>query len=686
MGASLMFRRAFDDYIAVYRLLMGMSIAALNLFASHGRVLVTAQQIRDLAVDDAKRAYPVKLNVIATYVDPGMGELFVQDKTNGVFVFIRQSRSDKPVNAGDRLLISGVTTPGDFAPAVTDATIHVLGPGPLPRPRRLPFEEYGEGRHECQRAEIEGVVRSGEIKQGRLLMHVAAPGGSFVAILIDYPPEWVRTLIDSEVVLTGVVAAIFNDRRQAVGLRMFIPGRQIRIVDAAPKDPFTLPLSSIGSVGAIHPGETMVRWIRVRGAVTAVQPRGGVYLSDGSQNIEVLAASGCGETPGARVDVVGFPSSVEGRPGIEDAICRSAGRSAEISPAPVSAADVIPSLMRDDPSGYGFSSGRRYDMATVRMEGTLLQSSHGSDATTLVLNSGKQQFLAVLPGAGGQDIQLREGSRLQITGVCLVTYDQFRRAQSFRVLLRTPADVAVIARAPWWNSQHAAWVIAIVLASLLVTVTWVSVLRKQVLRQTQQLRIANEALLELSQRDGLTGAANRRKFDEALESEFTRAGRSSSWLALLLVDIDHFKALNDDYGHQRGDECLIQVVGALQSVLVRNTDVVARYGGEEFAVILPDTNFEGASAAAGRVQGAIRTLAIPHSRSPFDSLLSVSVGVAVAKPHAGSSIASLIAAADKALYRSKMAGRNRISFLEVTDSTEAAFSREIRCATDPVHS
>ncbi len=180
-------------------------------------------------------------------------------------------------------------------------------------------------------------------------------------------------------------------------------------------------------------------------------------------------------------------------------------------------------------------------------------------------------------------------------------------------------------------------------------------------RALRELEAANDELQRLATVDALTGVANRRHFDAALELEWSRARRGATEVSLLMVDVDHFKRFNDAYGHQQGDECLAAVAGALQGVVSRAIDVVARYGGEEFAVILPATNAAGALSLADRVRRAVEGLAIAHERSDVAAVVTISVGVATVRPNGSGTPADLVAAADAALYRAKREGRNRIA-------------------------
>ena len=624
-------------------------------------VLTRAQQIRDLSPDQAERPYPVHLRAVINYLDSSIGELFVQDASNGVFVFISQSMSNLPLHSGQLVDIVGVTAKGDFVPAITKANITVLGNAPPPKALRLSFNQYDEGQHECQWLEVTGMVRSGQTKQGRLQLNVHTLGGNLVATMVDYPADWAKSLVRSRVTLHGVIAAIFNEHRQAIGVRMFIPAGEIHIVLPAPKDPFALPLTSIGSVGEARSTEEM-QAIRVRSSVTAVESGAAIYLSDGTQNLEAQLSSSCGARAGDLVDVVGFRGSIDGRPALENSICRIAGRAAPIAPVAVDPDQVLPRLMFDDASGYGFAEDSRYDMRLIRIDGVLLQSSRGPTGATMVLGSSQRLFVANLPGSGSAFAEEpRVGSRLQLTGLCMIGFDQFRRGQSFRVLLRTPEDIVVLNVPSWWNAQHVTWIALLALAFSLGAASWIAILRRQVDHQTRELQRANESLRQLSDRDGLTGILNRRKFNEVLEVEFSRARRASSSVSLLMIDVDCFKALNDHYGHQRGDDCLLEVVESMESVSLRTDDLIARYGGEEFAVILPSTDHSGALDVAERLRAAVRARAIPHVLSPHNQLLSISVGVATIRPEQQDTSDALVQWADRALYSSKIAGRNCVT-------------------------
>ena len=162
--------------------------------------------------------------------------------------------------------------------------------------------------------------------------------------------------------------------------------------------------------------------------------------------------------------------------------------------------------------------------------------------------------------------------------------------------------------------------------------------------------------------DGLTGLANRRRFDEQLQNEWARAIREGTPLSLLLIDADHFKSFNDHYGHQAGDGCLRALARILAAHALRPADLAARYGGEEFVLLLPNTDETGTEQVGERIRQALRELALPHALNPPTKCLTVSLGGATAWPNAetAADCASLITAADRALYSAKSDGRDRL--------------------------
>jgi diguanylate cyclase (GGDEF)-like protein/PAS domain S-box-containing protein len=179
-------------------------------------------------------------------------------------------------------------------------------------------------------------------------------------------------------------------------------------------------------------------------------------------------------------------------------------------------------------------------------------------------------------------------------------------------------------------------------------------------RDMTEQKDLQDKLATLATSDGLTGIANRRHFDERLAEEWARAKRDGTPLSLLLVDVDHFKKFNDQYGHQAGDACLRSLARILAAQIRRPADLAARYGGEEFALLLPNTDADGCVEVGERVREALRDLGMLHALNPPSKLVTVSLGGATNIPAQATADDSLVAAADRALYAAKENGRDRL--------------------------
>ncbi len=233
-----------------------------------------------------------------------------------------------------------------------------------------------------------------------------------------------------------------------------------------------------------------------------------------------------------------------------------------------------------------------------------------------------------------------------------------------------PTTLAVIIQPFFYQTP---WFLGLALTIVLVAVGTVYRLRTVQLRlrhaemerlvkeKTEELRRVNEHLSQLSFLDALTGLANRRRFDEALDEEWRRARRFKTSIALVMVDVDSFKAYNDALGHPEGDRCLKAIAGIFLHSVSRAGDLAARYGGEEFVILVPGADRLTTLAFAEMLRHTCEALAIPHPASPTGPFVTISLGVAACLPAEGMAMGSLVLEADAALYRAKNAGRNRVA-------------------------
>jgi diguanylate cyclase (GGDEF)-like protein len=314
--------------------------------------------------------------------------------------------------------------------------------------------------------------------------------------------------------------------------------------------------------------------------------------------------------------------------------------------------------------------GKFYDSFDVGHTGTIILAT--DDGTLLY----RRPYNEVMVGSSigdGPVFQLYRKSGPVGTAMLVSKIDGIKRLYSYRHLDGFPL---IVASAQSESEILAGWWLAVIKMSCVVTfaiivLAWGGIrmvrqikvreaLEDELRRARTSLQLHKVSLRALAESDGLTGLANRRLFESTLEREVARARRLDAPFALILADVDFFKKYNDRYGHVAGDDCLRKVAHAIAAGARRPTDLAARYGGEEFALILPDTDLEGAMAVAEMIRGAIAELAIPHADSPLGRV-TLSLGVAAGHPareqeHLG---AAWVEAADALLYEAKAAGRNR---------------------------
>jgi diguanylate cyclase (GGDEF)-like protein len=551
--------------------------------------------------------------------------------------------------------VRGVSATGDYAPIVARGTVRILGVSAVPaNPPRVSLTEMLSGMYDGHFVEVEGVVRSVTDLGKNVDLKIAMIDGSLSATTVREADVDYARLVDAKVRIHGNAAPVFNRRSQMTGARLLFPDlKRLKVEQAAIRDPFALPVLPVEQLLRYTPNIAFRRRVHVRGRVSLEWPGRSLCIQDATQGLCVQTVQATRLAYGELVDLVGFPAFAGLAPTLTDANFRSAGRGQPVAALSVTARQAL--------------SGDQ-DAKPVQIEGQVIGQDRAAKDPTMVLSSGGILFSVVLPAGSweGPPPDWAEGSSVRATGICSVQVENTRNLQgglsmpaSFRILLRSRRDIVITKEPSWWNAGHLLPVIAVILAVTLVVLGWVAVLRHRVAEQTAVILEQNATLSGLSFQDGLTGIANRRRFDEILVAELTRASRSSNPVSLLLVDIDHFKMLNDEYGHQRGDECLMLVANALASASLRSTDLVARYGGEEFGVILPGSDQSGAVAIGERMRSAVHDLSILCAGSVCSDVLTISVGAATITPEPGADPAALIRMADTALYQSKLMGRNR---------------------------
>lgn len=269
----------------------------------------------------------------------------------------------------------------------------------------------------------------------------------------------------------------------------------------------------------------------------------------------------------------------------------------------------------------------------------------------------EQEVLFALDGARALELARTQHPDLILVDAVMPDIDGYAVCQLLRAAPET-RDIPVIFVTALKTPEDETRALDAGAADFITKPVNAAVVRARVRTQLTVKRQA-DALRALTLTDPLTGVANRRAFDERLEAEWRRCARAGLPVALILVDVDHFKAYNDHYGHQGGDACLVQVAAALRRGAGRTHDLVTRYGGEEFAILLPQLDTLGAEGVAHRLLDELAQLDLPHAASPTAPHITVSMGLCSMVPREGQGHDALFAAADALLYQAKAGGRNQ---------------------------
>ncbi len=614
--------------------------------------LTSASAVHGLTPAQARRHYPVHLQAVCVVCFPDWWGFFANDWAAGVYV---QTKNHVPLTAsmhpGTWFEVDGVTDAGEYAPIIDQGSLKILGEKPVPQARLVSLDQISTGAEDGQWIEFEGTVRSATLRDSMVSMIVAS---GRLQIEVMTPPDGrdFCPLIHARVRIRGTVGPIFNQRHQLVAVNVYAPSlKTVQVLQPAPKDIFSLPLKPVSGVFEYSPGAGSDHLVRIRGVVTARWGKT-VFISDGVQGASVQSNEMSSLQPGETVDAVGYPVLDDQEHTISEAEFRQLGSAPLPEPKSISAKEAL--------------SGD-YESDLVRMDGRLIELQKAADQYNLLIDSGGTVFSAVLPGELKEKTfaDLHDGSQIQVTGICVITGTQasrhFRLPKAFQILLRTPADVVLVRNPSWWTPAHALFLLALALTGTVVVLAWVVALRRRVAQQTTLLRQQADLLRESEQRfrhmaqhDTLTGLATRLVLQDRLNQALETGKRNNTGLALLMVDIDKFKVINDTIGHHAGDQVLLVTASRLVET-VRKADTVARMGGDEFVVLLNElAEPQYAEIIAEKI---VATLSLPILIEGRDVSISVSVGVCTAAV-AGLESDALQRGADQAMYRAKELGRN----------------------------
>jgi len=463
-------------------------------------------------LDQAKRKFPIHLRGVFTYSAPEYDVNFFQDETAGVF--LRIDRADGQVGVGSLVTVDGNVAPGEFAPSVENAKIHVLGQAALPAAPLEPLDELLSGSEDSQWIAVKGVVHAVSIEDRlppdmrrgppQLVLKIASGSRQFLARIRAFPHDAdYRRLVDATVTVRGACGTLFNNRRQLTGIQIFVPElAQVEVLQTDSADQYATPVVPIGGLMQFSPANASGHRVHVQGVVTQRKPGSGVFVQDDTGGVFVETAQTMGAALGDLVTAIGFPAVGRYAPVLQDSDYRKIGAGG--MPAPVDITASIPTT--------------EHDAQLVTVTGRLLDQASRGSSHTFTVQTGSLVFTGELEESATTR-RLRSvlnGSRVRLVGIWSVDTDDHGQPSTYRLLLRSAGDIEVRQEAAWWTKQRILNLLGLFGCVMLLVSLWVIVLRRRVQRQTETLRAALESTadgIRVVDSEGRVVACNQKYLD-----------------------------------------------------------------------------------------------------------------------------------------------------------------------------
>jgi signal transduction histidine kinase/ActR/RegA family two-component response regulator len=439
------------------------------------RTLTNIHSLKTLTPEEARKHIPVHLKAVVTYFDQYSPDLFIQDETDGIWVEWDASKP-KP-ELGELIDLTGVSEQHDFAPDIEGPAWKVIGRAPLPAPRKLTYRDLVNTSKDSNWVEAEGVVRQVSYmplipnKHG-LWLNVALSGS---VGMLDVQVPWdgaplPSQYVDARIRVLGVDGAEFNASHQQIGGVVYAPALAfITVLEPAPKDQFAQETDLIGRLQTFGYQRPFEHRVKLSGTVTAVIQNSGFFIQDSSGGIFVESRDWDEVRPGDKVETLGFLRVHQAHLQLENAILRKMPGGQIVLPANITVEKEL---------------AGKLDSTLVAITGMILGHSNVGRMSALLVEQGGVTFPVVV-GEHSPALQLPIKTVIRVVGVTSDEWDFFGRVTAFRILTRTPQDVIVVRKAPWWSIWYVVISFGILATITLLISAWVIVLRRRVAEQTR---------------------------------------------------------------------------------------------------------------------------------------------------------------------------------------------------------
>lgn len=428
----------------------------------------TAASILALSNIQANRTFPARLRGVVTQsMDAG---LTIQDRTAGIWVYLDHGER---FAAGDDIEVEGTVGPGLFAPVLNGSSVHKYGRAPLPKPIVVSFRQLSTGNLDCQYVSVTGLVRSAGIRRGastsqKLWLRIGLEDGSIDATFPADNADSADQLIGAVVRIDAPAMCSKNRNRQITAATLSVPSMDnLKVLRRPPSDLFAMTLSPVDNMMKYRSGTDYYHRVRVSGIVTYYNPGENLILEDGGHALLVKTGQVKTITPGDRVEAVGFPAPQDSGPFLDDAVLRRISSGSPPQPTPVRIVDVSSGALNNN---------------LVSVEGHLLRQVHEPFREVLMLQDESTILLAELSQYARSDAfpQLREGSKIRISGICTLEVEgtwnyglNSAYAVRYKILMRSPADVQIMAAPTWWSTRNLLLLAAVLAVLMLAFLTQV---------------------------------------------------------------------------------------------------------------------------------------------------------------------------------------------------------------------